>query len=675
MFTQHRRVGFTAVIAVALSLGTASAAASAHSLPVRSLPAHTSSTALSAKTAAMAETVTIPATDDLFVSQAEPSKSFGTATWMSVCGATCGGTSSAQRLALTRFKVSGIPADATNVKATLAVTSARTTSTKVSARTVTGDWTESGTTWKDRPETGGAIASRSGFTEGRKAELDVSSAVTGNGAYSFALTGTDETTTVLFSSRETGDRGPKLTVTYTTGTSAPCAALPFDKPSVSALRSSAKKAFGFYFPPFPLSIDNKDPAKDQYASWLDPDGSGGTYKDRGGLHRDRPLTRPVRPESHWRRLDFEVEVRQAIAQGLDGFIYEHHTSSDQRWNHLPELLDAARNVDPGFKIMLSPDFPTEEGASVSKVVSDVLLVKGHPSLYTQPDGSVLLAPYHGDRQPPAWWQKVRDQLSAKGMKTSLLMMFNYWNGSGKTQWDDHVVGYSSWGANRPEVTDAFRRASEATHQRGLTYMAPIGFEDTRSKELHYWEAQNSTTLRGSWKAAIDGKADWVQLVTWNDYGESQQAPSKVRGNVLADVNTYYTTWLKTGKAPAIVRDGLYYFHRSHKAGAPYDTSKQTAGKFTIPAGPGPVDDVELLAFVKEPGKLVIKQGSDVKTKEVTSAGVVSFKAPMVPGTTPVFELQRDGGTVQTLKSKTPIKASVTYQDMIYHAGGGTACSG
>ncbi|MEO3805010.1 endo-1,3-alpha-glucanase family glycosylhydrolase [Nonomuraea sp. B1E8] len=665
MFPRHRRVRST-LIAVVLSLGMTAAAAPASARP---LPTRTSSTALSA------ERVTIPATADVFVSQAEPTKSFGTATWMSVCGTTCGGKTSAQRLALTRFKVSGIPGDATNVKATLEVTSARTTGTKVSARPVTGDWTETGTVWKDRPETGGVIASHSGFTEGKKAELDVSSAVTGNGTYSFALTGTDETTTVLFSSRETGDRGPKLTVTYTTGTPAPCAALPFDKPSVAALRASAKKAFAFYFPPFPVSIDNKDPAKDQYASWLDPDGSGGAYKDRGGYLRDRPVTRAVRPESHWRRLDFEMEVRQAIAQGLDGFVYEHHTSSDQRWNHLPELLDAARNVDPGFKIMLSPDFPTESGASVSKVVSDILLVKGHPSLFTLPDGSVLLTPYHGDRQPPSWWQKVRDELAAEGMKTSLMMSFNYWSGSGKTEWDDHVHGYSSWGANRPEVTDAFRRASEATHARGLTYMAPIGFEDTRAKELHYWEAQNSSTLRGSWKAAIDGKADWVQLVTWNDYGETQQAPSKVRGKVLADVNTYYTTWFKTGKAPEIVRDGLYYFHRSHKANAPYDTSKQTAGKFTIPAGPGPVDDVELLAFVKEPGTLVIKQGSDVKTKEVTSAGGVSFKAPMVPGTTPVFELRRDGETVQTLTSKTPIRTSVTYQDMIYHAGGGTGCSG
>ncbi|MEU6714347.1 endo-1,3-alpha-glucanase family glycosylhydrolase [Nonomuraea sp. NPDC046802] len=618
--------------------------------------------------------MTVPAADDVFVSQVEPTKSFATATWMSVCGTTCGNASAAQRIALTKFTISGIPAGAENIKATLALTSARTTETTLSARAVTGDWSEAATVWTNRPQTGDVIASHSGFTADRTAELDVSSAVTGNGAYSFALTQDDPTTTVLYSSRETGDRGPKLTVTYTTGGTS-CATLPFDKPSVAALRASAKKAFGFYFPPFPVSIDNKDPAKDQYASWLDPEGSNGLYADRGGYLRDRPLTRPVRPESTWRQLDFESEIRQAIAQGLDGFIYEHHTSSDQRWNQLPKLLAAAQAVDPGFKIILSPDFPTTAGASDEKMISDILLVKGHPSLFTMPDGSVLLAPYTIERQPPSWWKSAQDKLAAQGMRTSLMSMFNYWNGTGKTEWDPYVVGHSSWGANRPEVTDAFRRASEATHARGLKYMAPIGFEDTRAKELHFWEAQNSSTLRGSWKSAIDGKADWVQLVTWNDYGESQQAPSKVRGNVLADVNTYYTTWFKTGSAPEIVRDALYYFHRSHKAGAPYDTSKQTAGKFTIPAGPGPTDEVELLAFVKQPGKLIIKQGSDVKTKDVTSAGMVSFKVPMVAGTTPVFQLQRDGDTVQTLESKTPIRTSVTYQDMIYHAGGGTACAG
>ncbi|MGW4797515.1 endo-1,3-alpha-glucanase family glycosylhydrolase, partial [Nonomuraea sp. NPDC004297] len=604
MFPHRTRVGLVALLVLAVSAGTTGAAA-----PSSGALRTGAAAAASAARSAAPLTVTVPASEDVFVSQAEPAKSFATATWLSVCGTTCGESAAGQRVALARFKVSGVPATAQDVTASLELTSARTTETTLSARKVTGAWTEAESTWKTRPETGAQVATHSGFTSGKPVKLDVSSAVTGDGTYAFALTQSDATTTVLFSSRETGERGPKLTITYTAG-AVPCGRLPFDKPSTAALRASAKKAFGFYFPPFPVSIDNKDPAKDQYASWLDPAGSNGLYQDRGGYLRDRPLTRPVRPEADWVTPDFETEVRQAIAQGLDGFIYEHHTSSDRRWNQLPKLLAAAKNVDPAFKIILSPDFPTTAGASPDKMISDILLVKGHPSLFTMPDGSVLLAPYTIERQPPAWWKTARDTLATKGMKTSLMAMFSYWNGTGKAEWTEQAIGLGSWGANRPEVTPRFKDAAKVAHDRQRLYMAPIGFEDTRAKELHFWEAQNSRTLRDSWTSAIDGDADWAQLVTWNDYGESQQAPSKMRGTVLADVNTYYTTWFKTGAAPRIVRDALYYFHRSHKSNAPYDTSKQTTGKFTIPAGPGATDDVELLAFATGPGKLVITQGSD-----------------------------------------------------------------
>lgn len=42
----------------------------------------------------------------------------------------------------------------------------------------------------------------------------------------------------------------------------------------------------------------------------------------------------------------------------------------------------------------------------------------------------------------------------------------------------------------------------------------------------YDEANNSENLRLTWQQAIDGGADWGQLVTWNDYAEGTQfAPS------------------------------------------------------------------------------------------------------------------------------------------------------
>jgi hypothetical protein len=456
---------------------------------------------------------------------------------------------------------------------------------------------------------------------------------------------------------------------------AACNPLPFAKPSVSKLRASGKKAFAYYFPPFPISVDNKDPAKDQYTSWLNPAGSNGMYAGQGGYLRDRPLyTRAARSASNWRQLDFQVEIKQAIQMGLDGFIFEYHTGGDTRFAQLPAMLAAARAVDPGFRIMLSPDFPTAADASPDKVVSDVLKVKDDPSVYRLADGRIVLAPFYPERHPTSWWDSVHDKLAAKGVKTAFVPVFLSWNGSDKADWNSHLYGYASWGARWAGMTDSYRKAGVAAHARKRIWMSPVAFEDVRPKDKRFWEPSNSALLRTSFEKAMAGNADWVSLMTWNDYTESWVAPSKERGWAVADVSTYYTTWFKTGKAPAITQDALYYFHRSQRTDAPYDKTKQTIGPITVKNGDPATNDVELLAFLKSPGKLVIKQGSNVKTMTVTKAGMVSFKVPIVPGTTPVFQLQRSGKTVRTVTSKTPIRAKVTYQDLINHAGGGTTCA-
>ncbi|GAA4229751.1 hypothetical protein GCM10023075_37930 [Streptosporangium album] len=620
----------------------------------------------------------MPASSNIFVSQAEPTKSFADATWMSVCSSTCNGKTNGERRALTGFTLSGIPKDVEDVKLTLEVMPTRTTDTVITVHKVTDTWSKDTTTWNSKPALGETVTTHTGFTANKAAQFDVSSAFTGNGSYSFALTSGDGPVSVLYSSRETGDRGPRLKISYTpasTTTPPPASGncLPFDKPSPAALRSFDKKVFAFYFPPYPLSIDNKDPAKDQYASWLDPLGSNGMYAAQGGHSRDRPLPRPVRSDKNWRQLDFEVEVRQAIAMGLDGFIYEHHTSAtDQRFNQFPLMLAAAKAVDPGFRIMLSPDFPTAKDASPDKVISDVLMAKGHPSLYTLDDGTIPLAPFYPERQSPSWWDNVRGKLAAKGMKTSLMPIFLDWNSSGKTEWNDHVTGYSSWGNRWVSSADTLRKASVEAHKRGRLYMAPIAFEDVRPRDKRFWEPSNSQNLQQSFLKAAEGDADIISLITWNDYAESWLAPSVERGYAPADLIAYYTTLFKTGKTPVVARDALYYFHRSHRTDAPFDATKQTIGAIKIPYGDTAKNTVELVAFLKTPGKLVIRQGDQVSTSDA-QAGLVSFKAEMVPGTTPVFELQRGGKTVQTLTSKTPIRKSVVYQDLINHAGGGLTC--
>ena len=49
-------------------------------------------------------------------------------------------------------------------------------------------------------------------------------------------------------------------------------------------------------------------------------------------------------------------------------------------------------------------------------------------------------------------------------------------------------------------------------------MQPVSVQDERPNQGIFDEAGNTENLRASWKGAIDGKADWVQLTPWNEHG-------------------------------------------------------------------------------------------------------------------------------------------------------------
>ncbi|HEY3505407.1 MAG TPA: glycoside hydrolase family 71 protein [Actinocatenispora sp.] len=454
---------------------------------------------------------------------------------------------------------------------------------------------------------------------------------------------------------------------------ADCNPLPVDLPAAATLRASTKKVFAYYFPPFPVSVDNAAPASDSYSRWQY------SHNSQGGAYdlRDRPIGRnPL--SGNWKQTDFETEVRRAIMVGIDGFIFEYHDSGDARWNQLPAMLAAAKAVDPGFRIMLGPDFPLGAGASTDPVVDIVSRYANDPSVYKLDDGRVVLAPFYAERQPATWWQTVQDGLAAKGVPTALVPIFLSWGGGTEhADWDSHVYGYSSWGNRWVSGTATYARDSQAAHARGKIWMQPAAFEDTRAYDGRYWEAGNSGLLRASMQTAIDSDADWVAFITWNDYTESWVSPSAERGHAVLDVASYFIDRFTTGGVPTVARDALYYFHRSQRTDAPF--SAKPVGRngqpvtMAIAAGDPATNNVELLAFLTAPGTLTITQGSTVQTKDA-SAGMTSFTVPMVAGTTPRFSLSRNASTVASVTSSTPIAASVTYQDMMYHAGGSLTCT-
>ncbi|MGW0801404.1 endo-1,3-alpha-glucanase family glycosylhydrolase [Nonomuraea sp. NPDC002799] len=625
-------------------------------------------TVTSAQAAAVAPvSVTFAAAEDVFISQAEPAKSFATATWVSVCGSACGGSAAGQRIGLTRFKVTGIPEDAEDVKVTLDVVSARTTDTTIAARTVTGTWSEAATTWNTRPTIGEtAVGSHTGFTTGATAKLDVSTAVKGDGTYAFALTGTAATTTVLMSSRETGNRGPKLTVTYTEGTGEEQTdgPLPFTLPGTAALRASGKKVFAHYFTPYPLSLDNQAPANDYYArNYLKPEGESGKHAAYGGLLRDRPLGRdPITGD--YALADFKTEIKQAIAAGLDGFTVDILSVTSAHWTRVQSLIKAAEAVDPGFKIVLMPD--TNGLASVDSATLATAMAKlaASKSVYRLADNRLVVAPFKAEGRTAAWWSDwMKTMETTHGIKVALVPCFLDFN-KNRDAFASISYGFSNWGGRNPAANANLTTNITTAHGMDKIWMQPVSVQDERPNQGTFDEAGNTENLRATWKGAIDGKADWIQLTTWNDYSENTQfAPSKNAGWTYLDINAYYLTCYKLG-CPKITNDVAYLTHRIQPAAAA-PTYAQTKLMKLRGGSTAARNTVEVLSMLTAAGKVSVTIGGTTQTYDAP-AGVSAKTFPLQAGTASAT-VTRSSATVAKVVSPYPITTTPYVQDLHYRA--------
>ncbi|WP_408889228.1 endo-1,3-alpha-glucanase family glycosylhydrolase [Myxococcus faecalis] len=457
----------------------------------------------------------------------------------------------------------------------------------------------------------------------------------------------------------------------------PCFAL--NLPALSTLRASPKKVFAHYFSPYPLSLDNREPSVDYYArNYLQPTGENSKFAYCGGLLKQRPLPQAPRASGvDYELANFEVEVRRAAALGLDGFTYDILNHTGTHWNRLLKLLQAASNVDSGFRIVLMPDMSSTysgtDAEALSAFVSSIGSVASHPAVYHLPDGRLLLSPYMADNRTPQWWASVLQALQARGIPSALWPVYvRPWVAATNTlQAVVPLHGTSTWG-NRTLGSAAGQRTNVGTaHGMGLQWMAPVAVQDSRPKDLVYTEANNSQAYRALWDAAIQGGADWVQLITWNDYSEATEiSPSSGTQWAAFDLTAYYTAWFKTGVQPTIARDALYYFHRVHSTSAAPDLTQQRA-PYELRGGAAAANEVELLAFLTAPGTLEIEFAGVVQRRDV-AAGIQSFRVPLQQGT-PRFRLVRGGVTVASVTSAFSINNTIVYQDMLYRAGGSLAC--
>jgi hypothetical protein len=422
-------------------------------------------------------------------------------------------------------------------------------------------------------------------------------------------------------------------------------------PSADVLFASSKKVFAHYFYPFPVSIDNAVAAHDYYNNnYLNPQGESGKWQRQGGFLRQRPL--PVSPSSgpQWQLLNMESEVRRAIARGITGFTIDvmgvNEATDSNSALHL--MLAAAHAVDSRFKIVVMPDISVLK-SDTNSVVKIIASVAGSPAAYRLSDGRLVATAFDAGLNSPSWWETVIAQLGAQGIKVAFVPTFLGWTQDADT-FAPFSYGFGDWGTATAAAGAGMLGDPKIVHDSyGGIFMMPVDPQQFRPKDFLFWEAGNSAAFRDAWMSSINGNADWVQLVTWNDFSESSEIAPYTDATLKRDIGTgyydltgYYAAWFLSGKQPTIDHDVLYYFYRRETSTSAGPAQSQ---KDYIATGVAE-DDIELLAFLSAPGELKIAIGGKTYIQNAP-AGVTSFKIASQPGT-PIFTLVRSGTDVFSL---------------------------
>ena len=436
----------------------------------------------------------------------------------------------------------------------------------------------------------------------------------------------------------------------------------------ATIAGSGPRVFAHYFPPFPISLDNAPPDRDYYAeNYLKVNGERGKYAAVGGLLRDRPLGRAPLSDADFRLADMQTEVRQAKAAGIDGFTLNIMSLYGPNWAAGINLMKAAEEVG-GFTVApnldvsanMADEAPDAIAARLSKLYAYASAEKA--------DGGYLLSSFAAEAQSPTWWTQVTAGLAERGYGVKFIAIFLNPSDANFTAFASIVYGYGWWGARTPISVDHSGNLAQKAHEMGRKWMEPVVFQDARPQSRRYAEAGNTELLRRTWSKAITQHADYVQMVTWNDYSESTSfAPSTAHGQTLLNMNRLYLDWYKFDAKPTITTDHLFLTHRIH----PY-AAQATSGIMVMkPTLDGtvmaPRDTVEALVYLTAAAQVSITVGGVTRT-HLQPAGISALTVPLRAGSVSA-KVTRGSRTVDTAISHKTVTDTPYVQDMQYWATG------
>ena len=360
---------------------------------------------------------------------------------------------------------------------------------------------------------------------------------------------------------------------------------------------------------------------------------------------------------------FVSDIERALVVGIDAFAL-NLGPDDWMSDRVGTMFQAASHY-PKFKLFFSFDMT---------VMSDVNSLLGYVQQYAHHNSSFwysekyFVSTFAGqgnnfgeDNVNDGWQIKFKDPLDAQGIPVFFVPSFFV---PPQNIFETYPVmdGYFDWTAW--SLTDSLKNTdndevllSDAT-KNNKTYMAGVSpwfFTHFGAPYNKNWIYKSEALWPTRWQQILDLKPQFVEIITWNDYGESHYV-GPIAGSLPAgseawvtgfdhaawmDLASYYIQAYKTGSLPEITADKVYYWYRTHSKNV---TRSDPVGR--PKNADWADDDIVVFALLTSDAEISVNTGGNTFNFNV-HAGSNLFQQPFGQGNVTVSLIRNN----QTLASQ------------------------
>ncbi|KAJ5750450.1 Alpha-1-3-glucanase/mutanase [Penicillium manginii] len=370
--------------------------------------------------------------------------------------------------------------------------------------------------------------------------------------------------------------------------------------------------------------------------------------------------------------DYDADMKRAKESGIDAFALnigtDPYTDEQLRFAY----LSAARN---GMKVFLSFDFnwwAPSNGAGVGAKVGEYAGLEAQLKV----DNKVFVSSFAGDGID------VQAVVAAAGR--DIFFAPNFHPGQGNFGSIQGALNWMAWPSNGNNkaptpghnVTVAAGDEAYINALGGKPYIAPVSpwFSTHYGSEVSYsknWVFPSDLLWYERWQEILNLSPRFVEIVTWNDYGESHyvgplSSPHGDDGNSKWAMDMPHNGWLDMAKPfiaafkagctspnDFVQEDQLVYWYRPTKRDVNCDATDTTMGGANNASGnffmgrpngwESMKDEVFVVSLFKSAAQVHVQSGDQSQTFQAP-AGISAHSVPMGVGKQK-FAVTRDGNTV------------------------------